>query len=235
MKKFHAISMMLTALLAGAATAIQAEPLNYDVINLQADARTEVANDLLMATLFIEMTNTDAGKLATEINRTLNQGVRLKQEFPAVKIDTGAQSTWPVYDAKNRLAGWRTRAELRVESKNFDAASQVIAKMAGSMQLAGMNFVLSPDTAATTENQLLDTALKAFRARADIVAKALGARTWKTVNLNISSNNGGPMPMPTYRAAAMTMEMAEAVPPQEVAAGNSNLTVSVNGTIQLQP
>ncbi len=225
--------LLAVALILGAGMGASAEPLNYDVVNLQADARTEVANDLLTATLFIEETNTDAAKLAADVNRTLNQGVRLVHEFPGVKIESGAQSTWPIYDAKNRLAGWRTRAELRVESKDFDAASRAIAKITSSMQLAGISFVPSPDTITATENRLIDAALKAFRTRADIIAKSMGTRTWKSVNLNINTG-GGSMPMSKYRTATMAMSV-ETVPAQEVAAGNSEITVSVNGTIQLQP
>ncbi len=229
MKQLFAVALIL-----GASMGASAEPLNYDVVNLQADARTEVANDLLTATLFIETSNANAATLAAEVNRTLNQGVRLVHEFPGVKIESGAQSTWPIYDVKNKLTGWRTRAELRVESKDFEAASRAIAKITGSMQLAGIGFVPSPDTITATENRLIDAALKAFRTRADIITKSMGARTWKSVNLNINTGGGGPMPMPKYRAASMAMAV-DAVPAQELAAGNSEITVSVNGAIQLQP
>lgn len=226
--------LLAVALILGTSLGASAEPLNYDVVNLQADARTEVANDLLTATLFIETSNANAATLAADVNHTLNQGVRLVHEFPGVKIESGAQSTWPIYDAKNKLTGWRTRAELRVESKDFDAASRAIAKISGSMQLAGISFVPSPDTITATENRLIDAALKAFRTRADIITKSMGARTWKSVNLNINTGGGGPMPMPKYRTAPMAMAV-DAVPAQEVAAGNSEITLSVNGTIQLQP
>ncbi|MFZ5723842.1 MAG: SIMPL domain-containing protein [Pseudomonadota bacterium] len=207
--------------------------LDYDLVSLQAEARNEVPNDLLVANLFVEMTMNDATKLAAEINRIINAGVRLVHDFPGVKIESGQQSTWPVYDAKNKLTGWRTRAELRVESKDFDAASRAIAKMQGSMQLAGMNFVLSPDTADNTNNRLIDSALKAFRTRADIVAKSLGAAGWRPVNLNIGTGSVQP-PMPVYSMRAKEMYAADAVAPQEVAGGSTDIVVNVNGTIQLQ-
>lgn len=234
MKKQLAVLLALAVVAgAGIARADERGP-DYDMISLQADARAEVPNDLLVATLFVEMTMGDATRLAAEVNKTLNNGVRLVHEFPGVKIESGQQSTWPVYDAKgNKLTGWRTRAELRVESKDFDAASRAIAKMQGAMQMAGMTFVLSPDTADATNNRLIDAALKAFRARADIVAKSLGATGWRTVNLNIGTDGGRP-PVPMYRMAPQAAAMADAVPPQETAGGTSDITVTVNGTIQLQ-
>lgn len=206
---------------------------DYDMISLQADARAEVPNDLLVASLYVEKTMTDSTQLAAEVNKTLNEGIRLVHEFPGVKIESGQQSTWPVYEAKNRLAGWRTRAELRVESKDLDEAARAIAKLQSSMQMGNMSFVLSPDTADATSNRLIDGALKAFRARADIVAKSMGASGWRAVNLNINTEGNRP-PMPVYRMAApAAMAAAGAVPPQETAGGTSDITVTVNGTVQL--
>lgn len=236
MKKPLLALLVLVLAAAGSSTvrAHEDHDLDYDLINLQAEARSEVPNDLLVATLFLEMTMSDATKLAAEVNKTLNSGVRLVHDFPGVKIESGQQSTWPVYDAKDKLTGWRTRAELRVESKDFDAASRAIAKMQTNMKLGGMTFVLSPDTADAINNRLVDSALKAFRTRADIVAKSLGASGWRTVNLNIGTAGSQP-PMPMVR---MNMKMeayaADAVAPQETAGGTSNLTVNVGGTIQLQ-
>lgn len=230
MKKSLALLLAL-ACLAGIARADDRGP-DYDMVSLQADARAEVPNDLLVANLFVEMTMNDATKLAGAVNRTLNDGVRLVHDYPGVKIESGQQSTWPVYDAKNKLTGWRTRAELRVESKDLDAAARVIARLQSTMQMGNMTFVLSPDTATATNNRLIDSALKAFSTRADIVAKSLGARSWRMVEVNIGTDAGHP-PVPVYRMAAKTMLAEDGVEPQDVAGGTSNIVVNVNGRIQL--
>lgn len=230
MKKSLAFLLAL-ACLAGIARADERGP-DYDMVSLQADARAEVPNDLLVATLFVEMTMNDATKLAGAVNRTLNDGVRLVHEYPGVRIESGQQSTWPVYDAKNKLSGWRTRAELRVESKDLDAAARVIARLQSTMQMGNMAFVLSPDTATATNNRLIDSALKAFSTRADIVAKSLGARSWRMVDVNIGTDGGHP-PMPVYRMAAKAMLAEDGVEPQDISGGSSNIVVNVNGRIQL--
>ncbi len=203
---------------------------DYDMINLQAEARAEVPNDLLVATLYVEKTMADATQLAGDVNRALNDGVRLVHTFPSVKIESGPQTTWPIYDAKNKLSGWRTRAELRVESKDLDASAKVIAKLQSTLQMGSLSFELSPDTADATNNRLIDSAMKAFSARADIVAKSLGARGWRAVNLNVGTDSARPMPRPMMAAKTM---MAEAAPAQDVVGGSSNITVSISGTIQL--
>lgn len=222
--------LILALALAGAAPAALAEPPAYDMVNLQADARAKVPNDLLSATLFVEMTNADAAKLATSVNTTLNQALKTAREFPSVTVSIGGQSTWPVYGKTQKLEGWRTRAELRLESKDFDAASRAIGKLQSTMQLGGLSFGLSPDTGDATENRLIGDAIKAFNARADQIASALGAKGWRTVNLNVGD---GGRPMPLFKSMAMTAEDAS-VPTPEMTAGDADLSVNVNGTIQLQ-
>lgn len=233
MKHFLALMLALACMAAGLAHADDASHgLDYDMISLQADARAEVPNDLLVATLFVEKTMSDATKLAGEVNRTLNDGVRLVHEFPKVKIESGQQSTWPVYDPKtSKLTGWRTRAELRVESKDLDAAAKVIARLQATLQMGNLNFVLAPETATATSNRLIDSALKAFSTRADIIARSMGARGWRTVNLNVDTQGGQPQPMP-YRAKA-TLMAADGIAPQDVAGGTSDIVVNVSGSIQL--
>lgn len=232
MKISRKLLASLLALLPLSATPVLASETgpDYDMISLQAEARAEAPNDLLVATFYVEMTMTDATKLASEVNRTLNNGVRLVHDFPSVKIESGPQSTWPVYDAKNKLTGWRTRAELRVESKDLDEAARVMAKLQATMQMGSLNFELSPDTADATSNRLIDNAMKAFSTRADIVAKSLGARSWRPVNLHVGTGSMQPMQRPMLTSKAM---LDEAVQAPDVVGGSSSITVNIGGTIQL--
>jgi predicted secreted protein len=122
---------------------------------------------------------------------------------------------------------------LRLESRDFDAAARAIAQMQSGMQLGNVSFALAPDTADASESALVEKAFAAFRARADLVTKSLGAKSWRTVNLNVGSGRDQP-PMPYVRAMSMKA-MDEAMPVQDVQGGDSQITVTINGTIQLQP
>lgn len=226
---------LVAALLACATVAAQAEveaPV-YDMVSLQADARASVPNDLMHATLFVELDNKDPATLAAEVTRTVNQATKIAQGIRNLKLTTGAQSTWPVHDTKNKVVAWRSRAELRLESRDFDAMARAIAQMQAGMQLANVNFSLAPETANSSENGLIETAMTAFRTRADLIAKSLGAKSWRIVNLNVSAGNEHP-PMPFMRAMAMKSEAAD-MPVQDMEGGDSQITVTLNGTIQLQP
>ena len=56
MKRLLLVSTLLAA-------TVQAEPLNYNVISLDAEARREVANDLMRANLFAEFNDADPARL----------------------------------------------------------------------------------------------------------------------------------------------------------------------------
>jgi predicted secreted protein len=55
----------------------------------------------------------------------MNQAA-ISRKYPQVKVETGAQSTYPIYDNdNNKLKEWRI-AEIQIESKDFKAASQLL-------------------------------------------------------------------------------------------------------------
>lgn len=222
----------IAGILALASIAAQAETPVFDMINLEASAQASVTNDLMRATLFVEADNKDPAALAAEITRTLNQSLKAAQAFAGVKAASGMQSTWPVHDAKNKLVAWRSRAEIQMESQNFDAMARAIAKIQSVMQTGNITFVLSPEAADARSNVLIETAITAFRKRADLIARSLGAANWKIVNLNINTSNNRP-PMPFMRAMPMKAMAAEDMPVQDMAGGESDITVMLNGTIQL--
>ena len=95
-----------------------------------------------------------------------------------------------------------------------------------------MRFVIAPETRAATENALITEAIKAFQARAEAIRNALGAKSYKIVNISI--NNAG-MPPPRPVAFMRSAAMAEsAIPAPEFAGGESNMTITINGTIEIQ-
>lgn len=226
--------LLLAALFAGPATSLAAEAAvepRRDEVTFSTDARRDIANDQLVADLYVEMTDSDATRLAAAITRRLNEAIATGKREPAVRLTSSARSTWPVYDAKNRLTGWRTRAGLQLESRDFEAGARVLANLQDSLLLDNVRFELADATAEQARGELVDTAIAAFRARADQVTRALGARSWQLVELAIDT--GGDVPAPMYRAVHKAT-MAESMPVPEFAGGDSTLQISARGTIRLQ-
>lgn len=231
MKALSCRTGVALVVLLASATAIAAEPApRYNSVTLQASAQRELANDLLSATLYVEVNDATAAGVAKAVNAAVNSALRTAHQEKAVRAWSGNNQTYPVYTRGNQLQGWRGRGEVRVESKDFEAASKLIGKLQASMQLAGVQFSVSPEARAAAENELISQAIAAFKARAAIVQKALGGRGYKLQTLDVSS--GRSMPVPRLAMARPAMA-AEAVAPPALEGGVTMITVHANGTIEI--
>jgi predicted secreted protein len=197
--------LLLPALLACATVSIAAEPSEprYNTVHFQAEAQREVQNDVLNATLYVELNNASASALAAAINNSVNDALRMAKEYKGVRARSGNYQTYPVYSKSNVLQGWRGRGEIRIESKDFDAASALIGKLQAGMQLAGIGFSVSPEARRAIQDELSVEAIRAFKARAEILKTALAGRSYKLVRLDVSGGQQGPQPrFAVARAAA---------------------------------
>jgi predicted secreted protein len=222
--------LVAASVLAG--TALAADPVpRYNAVELQAEAQREVANDTLSASLYVELNDANPAALANAINKSANEAMRVAKDYKSVRVRSGGNQTYPVYAKGNVLQGWRGRAEIRIDSRDFDAASALIGKLQAGMQLGSLSFSVSPEARRQTENELIAEAIAAFKGRAEIVRGALSGRSYKIVHLNVSSGSSAPPPR-----FAMARALAAGAP--EVAAPNleggvSLVTVMVGGAIEV--
>lgn len=228
-------SLCLAGFLAGMSLASTpgAQPLapqRYNVVELAASAQREVANDSMTAQLFAELSDPNPAQLANVLNRTLAEAVRVAKEYPQIKIRTGNNQTYPMYGRNNQAQGWRGRAEVRLETRDFAAGAALIGKLQATLQLGGMQFAVSPEARQKIENELIAEAIAAFRVRADIARLALGGKTYKVQRIGVNTGGSSPSPRPMLRAA-MAAEVAVAAPPVE--AGESLVSVSANGAVEI--
>jgi len=220
--------LALLALPLQAQTAAEAARLNS--IEFQAETQREVANDTLYATLSAEFTDASSAQVANSLNKTLADALKSAAEFKSVRARSGGNQTYPVYDRQNKLTGWRGRAEIRLDSKDFAAASALIGKLQSSMQLGGVSFAVSSELRRQTENELITEAIAAFRARADIVRLSFAARSYKIRRITLNTSGFAPQRM---FAAARAMASADVAPPP-LEAGQSTVTVSASGAIEFE-
>jgi predicted secreted protein len=224
--------VLLCCLLTVSLVAQASEGDKYNRVNFQVEASREVTNDLLVANMSMDIQDKQPARVARQLNTALNDALRKAAAFSAVKTSSGNQNTYPVYGKHNQIDAWRGHGEIHLESRNFKAAGELIMQLQSSLQLNGVRFVIAPETRATTENALIVEAIKAFQARAEAIRNALGAKSYKIVNISI--NNAG-MPPPSPVALMRGAVMADsAIPAPEFAGGESNMTTRINGTIEIQ-
>jgi len=219
--------LLLVGLLAATA---HAEPLNYNVISLDAEARREVANDLMRASLFAEMNDADAARLANNINNKMHEAKKLAGAYPGIRFSAGDNQTYPVYDQKNRMTGWRSRAEVRLECRDFRQCSELIGKLQSFLQLGSWEFTIADETRQRVESELTSEAIAAFRGKAEVVAKAFKSKSYRIVNMALNSR----MPYAPRMAYAKAGVMAAEAAPPMAEGGTGSVMVTVNGSIQVQ-
>lgn len=209
------------------------EPPRYNQISLRAEVNREVAHDRMHVVLFSEAQHSDPAKLAAQITATLNRAVERARAVKPVSASLGSRHSSPVYDEKGRkIIAWRERAELRLESADFAALAQLSSTLLDELQMAGMHFSLSTDSRKRHEDQLLQEAVAAFKARAQLVSEAMGASSYRLVRLDLNSS-GLPRP-PLLRDMAVKAMSMESAPVAQIEAGNSELAINADGVIEVQ-
>lgn len=233
MKKSLAGLAAAIALVSTSLSAVADEP-RYNLVSLHAEASQEVAHDLMQVTLYSEEQASDPAKLAASTTTAINEAVTQARKVKKVTVSLGSRNSYPVYDDKGqKITAWRERAELRLESADFAALSQLSADLLGKLKMGGMSFSIADATRQQNEDSLMKNAVAAFKARAQLLTSALGGKDYRLVNLNLNSA-GAPRPMPVMRMATMKADAAGYAPAPQIEAGTSQVTVSADGTIEVQ-
>jgi predicted secreted protein len=199
-------------------------------VTLSAQAEREVANDTLSAVLAADAEGSDPAALADGVNRAMRDALKLAQAYRGVTARSLNYQTFPVYD-KARIVRWRVRQEIRLESRDFAQATELIGKLQSSLVVTSLAVGLSPEARRQAENALIGEALAAFHERASIVRDAQKAQSYRTKDLQLNTGGGAqPRMYSAQRAGAVSASVA----PPSVEPGASSLQVTVSGTVQLQ-
>ena len=87
---------LLTAMMGSA----HAEPTGYDQLTFQTEVKEEIQNDEVRASMYKKAQATDAKTLATMLNTSINNAMKIAKRYPSVTVSTGQQRTYPRYDKK---------------------------------------------------------------------------------------------------------------------------------------
>ena len=219
--------MLVILCLALAGTVWADEPPRYDRVQLDAGAETRIANDTLIARLYAQAEGKDPAALAERVNEHIRWAVERLKARPAIRVQTESYSTQPVY-RDGTITGWRVRQSLRLESTDIPAVGEALGELQQRLALAGLQFTISPTARRQHQDRLIQDALRAFQARARLIADTLGHSGYRLVHLTI--HHGGPVV--STRALPMAA-MAKTTPPA-LEAGQTTLRVTVQGEIELR-
>lgn len=223
------IAAALLALTLTAAQAGDDSALRIRTAEFSAQASRSTPNDLVIAQLYAEQSGPDTATVARQVNRSIANAIESARAYPGVKIQSAGTATWPVYaKGGGKIEAWRMRSEIRLESRDSSALSELVGNLQNSLAVSNLSMQPAPDTRRKAADEATVDAIRAFEQRAELIGTTLGKR-YRIHRLNISESGSQPPIFAKMRATAM---MAEAAP-APIEAGESEVSVTVSGSIEL--
>jgi len=226
-------ALSLLALLVVASVPLQAQTtpapeLKGSRINLDARSSVEVDNDVMRASLFVEMEDTDATRLADKVNRATNDALKLAKGFTGIRARTSGYTGYPVTE-KSKIVRWRSRSEIVVEGEDFRRMAEALGKLQAIMQLGSVDFSVSPAARAKAEESLTQAAIAEFLRKAESITRGFKGTGFNVIEAHVSADGGyAPPPRPMATMKSMS-DSAPVAPAME--GGTTLVTVMVNGAI----
>lgn len=234
MKKIAIAGLLLAALAAAADT-----PPPQNVLQLSASGTVETPQDLLSLTLTTTREGADAAGVQTQMKAALDAALaeaRKTADAGQMDVRTGSFSVYPRYSSSTvsgagKITGWRGTAELVLEGRDFARITQAAARVS-TMTIGNIGFGLSREQRAKVETDAQTMAIERFKAKAHELARGFGFTGYTLREVNVSSNDIGPMPR--YRMTAAAAPAMSESSPVPVEAGKATVTVTVSGSVQLK-
>lgn len=199
-------------------------------VRFSVESAREVENDWIRAVVGITAEDADAAALADGVNRSMAWALEQARAESAVQAKSGSYQTYPVHE-KGRLRRWRASQTLILEGGDSEAMTRLVGTLQERLQLVSFGFEVSREARERIEEELVAEVLAAFRARAERVRLALGARGYAIDEIALGTSGGAPPPIMRSRMEAYA---AAAPAPPAVEAGSSRVVVSANGSIVLE-
>lgn len=198
---------------------------------LNAQASVVVPQDTVRVSLVTELSADSQTDVAQALNKVLDSVMKDAKAQSVVQVRSGAYRIWPITDRETKVTQWWGHGEIILTSTDVAAAAELAGKLDDRMPIGGMTFSVSPERRAEAEQNLLDQAVDAFKARAQALTQALGFDSFAYRTIELGGDGGQVSPMPRMMMSAMAADKVAA--PMEV--GTETITVSVHGTILLLP
>lgn len=223
-------ALLLVAAIALPAFAAEPSKPAGTLVDFRTDIQKSVPNDLGRATAYAEMTGADPAEVSRKVKTAIAEGFALAKAQPGVQAKSGNTHTWPIYTKNSRaIESWRMRSEITLESRDAAALSTAIGKLQTMLAVGSIQFSPAAETRRKAEEEARLEAIEVFRTQAGRIAGAL-QKPYRIRQMNINGSNHFPQPYPMARGA---MLMAAEAAPMPTEAGESAVTVTINGQIEL--
>src|SRR3990167_3100372 len=216
-------------------------------VTLSASDQKKVTQDLLVASLRIEIDNKDSRKVQDDINKAMKSALDIVKAEPEIKVSTGSYYVYnfdpnpappkPLSndEMKKRMV-WKGSQTIDLKSKDAQKILDILGKLQDmGFVMNGLNYTLSPELAEAQKDELLIGSLKKIQNKAALVAKTLGKSGYEIADLTIDGSYVPQQPVPMMsmaRSGAMEKaDMAATV----AAPSEDDVSLSVSARVVLKP
>ena len=229
--RLTACVLAATSISSVALAADQAAPSG--VVALTATASTDVTRDMLTITLMTTRDGADASAVQSFLKQAVESALaeaRSVSRPGQIDVRTGNFSLSPRYSPKNAISGWQGSAEVVLEGRDLQGLSQLAGRIQ-TMSIARVSQGLSREQREKAEATALSQAISRYRAQAADVTKQFGYSSYAVREVSVSTNDPGSNPVPMFAVARSMSVQNDA--PMPIEAGQTSVTVTVNGTVQM--
>jgi predicted secreted protein len=224
----------------------KSQPSEGTIVTLTTSDQKKVEQDILMASLRIEVDNKDAKITQDSINKTMQKAIDLAKSDSSIKVSTGNYYVYsydpnpspkPLSHAEQQQRMiWKGSQSIELQSKDAQKVLAMVAKIQDmGFVMNGLNYVLSPELAEAQKDALLVGALKKIETKAGLVAKTLNKTNFEIIEVNIDGSYI-PQPQPVMMMKAERADMAGMAMSAPVAApSETDVMVSVTARVLLKP
>jgi predicted secreted protein len=227
------------ALLALGAQA-QTPPPPAGVLNLTTSATIEVTKDVLGVAFSVTREGNDAQAVQAALKQALDAALaearKIAKPGGQVEVQTGNFSLYPRYgrpDPKGgqpTITGWIGSAELMVQGKDVAAIAQLTGRVQ-TMTIQRVGYSLSKEAREKVEADAIAQAIARWRAKATQMSQQFGYTGYTVREVNVATNEAGPMPPQVAMMSRVKSMAAEESLPTE--AGKGEVVATVSGSAQM--
>jgi predicted secreted protein len=216
----------------------QTPPPPSGVLNLSTSATVEVTKDVLGVAFSATRDGSDAQVVQAALKQALDAALAEARKIAKpgqVDVQTGNFSLYPRYGNPNKngapvIIGWQGSAELLVQGKDIGAIAQLTGRVQ-TMTIARVGYSLSKEAREKVEAEVTAQAIARWRAKAAQMSQQFGYGGYSVREVNVVTNEPGPVPMVAMaRAKTLSMSADESLPTE---AGKGELSATVTGSAQM--
>jgi predicted secreted protein len=223
------------------ALAVQAQPAPAPpsgVLTLTTAASVEVTKDVLTVAFSATREGSDAQAVQSGLKQALDAALLEARKIAKpgqVEVQTGNFSLYPRYATPTKggqpaISGWQGTAELMVQGKDIAAIAQLSGRIQ-SMTIARVGYTLSREAREKVEAEVTSQAIARWRAKAASMAQQFGYSGYSVREVNVTTNDMQPPPMPMLMKASRASAAGDESLPTE--AGKGEVSATVSGAAQM--